>query len=187
MTDIDFGPWTKATSELDWGAQAVIHDALVLASEGKSSIVYGADYSNGGACLVNTVGQMLHVGGGNGIPSRHFGAMVSEFDRLNREFRNRGINTNERMSPMAAEVLLYHFGELKGQPPTKAPKVVPAGNPEIIPEISDEELAKQWAAALFVDAVPEDEIREVLDPVKELDAVEGPDYVDFDVANYNTD
>lgn len=188
MTDIDFSAWNKATSDLDWGAQNVIHTALELASEGKSSIVYGADYSGGGACLVNTVGQMLAVGGGSGIPSHHFGDMVSQFDRLNREFFSRGINTDStRMSPLAAEILLHNFGTLKDQPLPSEPKMVPTNNREIIPEISDEDLAANWLSAISTDAVPEDEIREVVDPVKELDYAEGPNYEAYDPAHYLTD
>lgn len=188
MTDMDFSAWNKATSDLDWGAQNVIHTALELASEGKSSIVYGADYSGGGACLVNTVGQMLAVGGGSGIPSHHFGAMVREFDNLNREFLSRGINTDSsRMSPFAAEILLRNFGTLKDQPAPSEPKMVATNNREIIPEISDEELATDWLNVISTDAVPEDEIRELHDPVKALDDVEGPFYEYYEPAHFNTD
>jgi hypothetical protein len=166
--DIDFSAWTAATGNLEWGAQNVIHTALELAAEGKSSIVYGADYSDGGACLVNTVGQMLAVGGGSGIPSTHFGAMVREFDRLNHEFESRRINTDhKRMSPIVAEILLANFGALKDEPENI--NVLTSND-------SDEDFAAAWAAAVSTDAVPEDEIREVVDPVKELDYIEGPAY-----------
>lgn len=179
---IDFGPWEKATGELDWGAQKVIHDALVLVSEGKvTNMVYGADYANGGACLVNTVGQMLAVGGGSGIPSQHFGDMVREFDLLNRLLFDKGVNTKAgKLSPYAAEILVYHFGELKPEPEHTNKQMEPEAMPgPIIPEVSDEELAASWTAAMFTDAVSEDEVREVADPVKELDYAEGPDYADY--------
>lgn len=192
MSEIDFGPWAKATGELSWGAQNVIHTALELAAEGKSNIVYGADYDGSGACLVNTVGQMLAVGGGSGIPSKHFGDMVSEFDRLNREFANRGINTEtRRMSPMAAEILLHHFGELKPEPPMTNKQMEPNAKPgyEIYAEVDDAQLAEEWTMAVSQDAVSEDEIRELYDHDKALDEIEGPDYADanFNPAHYNTD
>lgn len=201
---IDFSSWTEATANLSWGAQNVIHTALELAKDGQVKIVYGADYYDGSACLVNTVGQMLEVGGGSGIPMHHFGAMVGEFDRLNAEFARQGVNSDWRtMSPLAAEILLQHFGPLKDQPVateicqyTNTPinkclctihdpegyhfratrpnmdqpvdQELP-GHREIIPEVSDEDFAASWLAAVSTDAVVEDEIREVLDPVKEQD------------------
>lgn len=171
---IDFSSWTEATANLSWGAQNVIHTALELAKDGQVKIVYGADYYDGSACLVNTVGQMLEVGGGSGIPMHHFGAMVGEFDRLNAEFARQGVNSDWRtMSPLAAEILLQHFGPLKDQPvvgPIADPiaQELP-GHREIIPEVSDEDFAASWLAAVSTDAVVEDEIREVLDPVKEQD------------------
>lgn len=174
---IDFSSWTEATANLSWGAQNVIHTALELAKDGQVKIVYGADYYDGSACLVNTVGQMLEVGGGSGIPMHHFSSLVGEFDRLNAEFARQGVNTDFRtMSPLAAEILLQNFGPLKDQPvaePIAEPTTQELpGHREIIPEVSDEEFAASWLAAISTDAVAEDEVREVLDPIKEQDLEE---------------
>jgi len=188
---IDFSSWTEATTNLNWGAQNVIHTALELAADGQVTIVYGADYYEGNACLVNTVGQMLEVGGGSGIPSQHFNDLVRNFDQLNGQLREQGVNTDYRnMSPLAAEILLQNFGELKPQPEITEPaeptdKVILPGHREIIPEASDEDLAKSWLEAISTDAVAEDEVREVVDPVKELDQVEGPLYLDPSFSKYD--
>lgn len=106
--------WTAATTNLKYGVQRVFHDVLALAAEGKTHLAYGADYHNGSPCLVNTVGAMLTTGGGSGIPGRHFGEVVELFDSINREFAERGINTEYRqVSEVAAETLLRNFAPLK--------------------------------------------------------------------------
>lgn len=113
--------WKVATGKLSWGVQKVFHDVFVLASEGKTTLAYGADYNSDGApCLVNTVGVMLKATGGKGdygLPAQHFGEIVSLFDQINDELFNRQVNTQYKVvSPMAAEVFLYHFADLKEKP-----------------------------------------------------------------------
>jgi hypothetical protein len=110
---------------------------------------------------------MLEVGGGNGIPSQYFGALVGEFDRLNREFYSEGVNTDvSYLSPLAADILLQNFGTLKPQPvPTEAPEPTTIdealpGHREIIPEASDEDFAASWLAAISVDNAPADVVYE---------------------------
>ncbi len=157
---IDFTAWTNATASLSWGAQHAIHDALSLAAEGKVTIVYGADYMDGQPCLINSVGQMLEVGGGNGVPCAHFGNLVQEFDWLNDRLEVEGVNTDRRvMSPNAAMVLVHHFGELKPEPSMEIPVLDPheANFDEIIPEASDADLAQSWLKAIAQDNAPVDE------------------------------
>src|SRR5699024_6923033 len=117
----------------------------------------GADYSNGSPCLVNAVGSMLTTGGGQGVPSTHFGPVVSLFDRINRELQYKGINKNGTVSPLAAEILLQHFGELKPVPEkdvVDATAEVIAGQLGVYREKSDEELAKEWAEAFVSSHTP---------------------------------
>ena len=111
---IYFDKWTQVTSELPWGVAKVFKDVLTLVSQEKAHLVHGADYRNGKPCLVNAVAQMTTAGGGAGIPMSTFGAVVSEFDRLNTRFQLEGVNDSTGyVSPLAAEILLTHFGEVK--------------------------------------------------------------------------
>lgn len=119
--DTLFTSWTKATANLKYGVQRVFHDTLSLAAEGKTTLIYGADYRNGSPCLVNTVGSMLTVGGGSGIPTANFREVVSLFDQINVELFSRMVNTTlGTVSENAADVLVYHFAPLKEVPETPA-------------------------------------------------------------------
>lgn len=112
--------WNDATAKLAWGVQRAFHSVFELASEGKTHLVYGADYRNNNPCLVNSVGTMLTVGGGNGIPSAHFGEVVRTFDELNRILETKGVNTQPGLvSPLAADVFLQHFAPFKADPNLK--------------------------------------------------------------------
>jgi hypothetical protein len=109
--------WNQATANLQYGVQRVFVDVLTLVQEEKKKdLVWGQDYGDGGACLVNAAGNMLTTGGGQGIPMANFGEVVSLFDRINREFRSKDINTDYHVSPLAAEILLQWFAPLKEEP-----------------------------------------------------------------------
>ncbi len=119
MNDLDtlLTSWNKATAELSWGVQRVFRNVFELAADGKTHLVFGRDYSNGNPCLVNTVGTMLTVGGGNGVPMAHFPDIVSLFDKINRELQKREVNEDGNLvSPLAADVFLHHFAPLKDEP-----------------------------------------------------------------------
>ncbi len=156
---INFDSWTQATANLSWGAQAAMHDALSLVAEGKVTLAYGSDYVDGKPCLVNSVGQMLEVGGGNGIPSANFSQVVGEFDKINRDLFEKNVNTKYNfVSPLAAEILLANFGPLKGTP-----------------EASDDEFAANWLEAIKSDAPAEDH-----EPLNARDLIDLPADVDAD-------
>src|SRR6478735_9796767 len=120
MSQIDhlLKQWNLATSEARWGVQKVFHNVLTLAAEEKTTLIYGADYRNGSPCLVNSVGALLTVGGGQGIPMQHFGEIVSLYDEINQYFENIKINTDPgTMSPIVAEVLVKNFAPFDEEPP----------------------------------------------------------------------
>ena len=110
--------WETATSKLQYGVQRVFRDVLSLvADEKKTNLVWGADYMDQGACLVNAAGNMLTTGGGNGVPSANFGEVVGLYDKINRKFKDEGINTTDNyVSPLAAEILLQWFAPQKPTP-----------------------------------------------------------------------
>lgn len=113
--------WHAATSALPYGVQNVFLDVLgLVADEQKKDLVYGADYRDGGACLVNAAGNMLTSSGGNGIPSLYFGDVVSAFDSINSLLFDEGVNTTKFVSPLAAEILMQWFGERKEAPDLEA-------------------------------------------------------------------
>jgi hypothetical protein len=127
-------------------------DVLNLVSEGKTHLVWGADYRDGKPCLVNAVGQMLSTSGGHGIPMLAFRDVVSEFDRLNGLMFEAGINKDGYVSPLAADFLIRNFGEVK-------PMVVEEVTAEVketpYVEPSDKDLMESWLSAMQAPA-PED-------------------------------
>lgn len=111
------GQWNTATANLAWGVQRAFRSVFEAVRDDGTSLMYGADYSGGFPCLINTVGVMLTTGGGHGVPSAHFGEVVSLFDRINRELEFRGVNIDpNKVSPIAAEIFLTHFAPLKPEP-----------------------------------------------------------------------
>lgn len=144
--------WNKATNELPWGVQRAFVDVLTLASEGKTTLVYGADYAQKGACLVNQAANMLTTGGGYGIPMREFNAVVRAFDLINHELEKKAINdTPKRVSPLAAEILLRHFGTIKPEPvQSSAPEVTKPDTPYIEP--TDAQLSEDFKKMFEVPA-----------------------------------
>jgi hypothetical protein len=109
--------WHNATAALPWGVQRAFYTALELVKDGKLEMSWGADYgSDGKPCLVNSTANMLGATkgtGGTGLPSQHFGPVVSAFDRINRKLQEEGFNGDKVVSPDAASYLLRHFGDLK--------------------------------------------------------------------------
>lgn len=113
--------WEKATSNLNWGVQRVFADVLTLAADEKTPtpLVWGRDYGDGGACLVNQGAQFLSaIGGqgGHGKPSAAFGTVVGLFDEINKAFFEKGINVDKSVSPLAADIMLQWFAPLKESP-----------------------------------------------------------------------
>lgn len=163
MQDLDElrDKWAEATADLPYGVQRVFHDVLTLVKEEKKKdLIYGADYYNNGACLVNAAANMLVVGGGYGIPMEAFGRVVSLYDQINREFRSRDINTDQHVSPLAAEILLAWYAPLKDAPaPVETPDtsntVFAEGMPYVEP--TDEEMA-QALSDMFSEPAPQETI-----------------------------
>ena len=141
--------WRDATGAAPWGVQRAFKTVLEAVKDNGTHLVYGRDYSDKFPCLVNTVGPMLQVGGGRGIPSAHFGNIVSAFDALNTELHRMGVNDSETLvSPLAAEIMLRHYGSLNPEP--ELPQ-------ETLPytEPTDEDLMASWLAANEADAAKE--------------------------------
>lgn len=150
--------WFKATSELPWGVQRVLHDTLTLVGEGKVKLVHSADYSNGSPCLVNAVGQMLTAGGGNGIPTAYFGPLVGLFDSINRHFQSvPGYNASGDLvvSPGVGEILVQWFAPLKEQPleamVDEATQMEAFAN-HVYVEPKDEDIMRDWLNAVEKEA-----------------------------------
>lgn len=114
----EFDKWYEATTALPWGTQRAFQEVLKAAADGSTTtLVYNADYRNEGACLVNQAGAILSSGGGKGIPTAQYGAVVSAFDQINRHLETSGVNDRKGyVSPLAAEILLQYFGEVKPSP-----------------------------------------------------------------------
>lgn len=156
--------WNAATANLPWGVQAVLHNAVELVAEDKITLVHSADYSNGSPCLINSVGQMLTVGGGQGIPSASFGPIVRLWDTINREFTSQNVNKDDHLvSPLAGEILLQHFADLKEKPIEAAVNEAMATESfanNIYVEPKDEDVMREWVNSLEHDAVCEPALQE---------------------------
>lgn len=115
MNDSLKSQWAEATGNLPFGVQRVFKDVLDLVAEGtKKDLVYGADYTSEGACLVNASANMLVVGGGHGIPMANFTDVVSLFDKINNWLYIQDVNTSPNLvSPLAAEILSRWYAPLK--------------------------------------------------------------------------
>jgi len=143
--------WNAATTALPWGTQRVLLDALTLVYQGKTTMVYGRDYSSSGdPCLINTAAPMLAKlsgEGGSGKPSKYFNAVVNAFDGINNFLENQGLNSEYGVvSPEAAHVLIKHFGKLKTI--EEATEIARRQDEnEIVPVMEDGELLKDWLDA----------------------------------------
>lgn len=169
--------WTKATAKAKYGVQRVFHDVFTLASEGKTTLIYGSDYRDGKPCLVNTVGTMLTTGGGLGVPSTNFKEIVSLFDQINRVLEVKGVNDQPGyVSPLAADVFLRYFAPLKDGPVPVENEPITT-NDTIYIEPSDEEMAQAIADMFMVDAPCEIEVNEHDISNYSVDAIEDADSV----------
>jgi hypothetical protein len=161
--------WTAATADLKFGVQRVFHDTFVLAAEGKTTLIHGADYRDGNPCLVNTVGTMLTTGGGSGIPSAHFGEVVSLFDRINSEFDNNGVNTDHgHVSSLAAEIFVRHFAPLKEAPEPKTTLAEDVAKQQYH-EPTDEDMAHDMVMLMRGDLPPCGEVNYTTEKSSEFD------------------
>lgn len=154
--------WTLATSKAKWGVQKVFHDVLSVAAEGKTTLIYGADYREGNPCLVNTVGAMLtsHVevplGGGQGVPYDYFRDIVRLFDQINKQFEATGVNPKPGyVDPLAAEILVKHFTPIPENPPLVS-NVFDSDTPYY--EISDQEMAQEMVNLFLMPSSPENDV-----------------------------
>lgn len=152
-----FQNWHSATADLPWGVQTVMFDTLQAVADGQVRLVHGADYKDGSPCLVNAVANMTEAGGGKGVPSSKFSNLVGAFDHINRFLQGEGVNEDDGfVSPLAAEILLRNFGQLKNKPVAAAVSeaVAPvAFETGVYKEPSDEELTRDWLNALSEDHV----------------------------------
>ncbi len=129
--------WTNATANLSWGRQRVLLDTLEMVKAGQIKVVYGADSFKGSPCLLNAVGCMIK--GENQAPSEIEARVVSAFDNACQVlFAPAGmIDEKPYLSPLAAETLIRHFGDLKEQPTVT----------EVYTEKSDEQIQAEIEAA----------------------------------------
>ena len=160
MSSINFKHWTDATADLDWGVQRVMKETLNLVAEGKITLAHSTNValvatsdtdSRTAPCLVNAVAQMLSADG-DVSPVSWFPNVVGAFDAVNRSLVEAGVNEHEKyiVSPLAAEVLIANFGEMKPVPTEndykeaalEALKKEAEAAPYIEP--TDEEMAKAW-------------------------------------------
>lgn len=153
--------WTQATANLKSGTQNAFHDVLVLAEQGKINLVWGADYRDGGACLVNQAGAMLTTGGGRGVPITNFRDVVALFDQINRVLMDKGVNVDGTVSPLAADILLKHYALLKEievstEEAVKEAMANEAFAEAIYVEPTDEEIAAQLKAMFETEAPVEE-------------------------------
>jgi hypothetical protein len=111
--------WKKATSDTPPGVQHLIYDALQLVSSGDIKLAWGADVYKGTPCLLNAVSNMTTqmVEPGKKLPANYTPNVVRLFDLINKTY-SYVLNPSENKSqgyvdPIAADMLIRHFGELK--------------------------------------------------------------------------
>lgn len=159
--------WEVATANLKWGVQRAFHDVFTAVRDNDTTLIYGSDYMSGFPCLVNSVGQMLQVGGGNGVPSANFGQVVGLFDQINRELYKEKVNTEYgHVSPLAAEFFIHNFAPLKEIPVGLASfedAGVKPGDPYV--EVTDDAV-EEALRAMFLSPAPV-EIERIIAPVLE--------------------
>lgn len=154
--------WTHATGSAPWGVQHVLRDTLQAVADEQVTLAYNADYRDGSPCLINAAATMLSSisgEGGQGKPSAHFGSIVSAFDRVNSMLEGRGVNTTPGfVSPLAAEILVANFGELKEKPIQAAVSeamATEAFSNKVFVEPSDEDITRDWLNALAGNCISE--------------------------------
>ena len=111
--------WKRETSNIPPGVQHLIYDALQLVSSGDIKLAWGADVYKGTPCLLNAVSNMTTqmVEPGKKLPSHYTPEVVSLFDRINKTYSHvlypHENRTHGYVDPIAADMLIRHFGELK--------------------------------------------------------------------------
>lgn len=153
--------WKQATGDLPWGVQSAMHDAISLVAEEKVSLTFNANYaSDGTPCLVNSIAQMLTHKSDGISPTGSFPVVVSLWDQIHTELRNKGVNNDgTKVSPLAAEILLKNFGDLKEKPVSDAVSeamAMEAFGSGAYREPSDEEMARDWLNSLHVESAQRD-------------------------------
>jgi hypothetical protein len=149
--------WTKATGNLPWGVQGLCHDALTLAAADKVTLVHGANYYDGRPCLFNAIRQMTQQL--EQSPASFAGDVVRAFDEVNSDLKRANVNTDSnKVSPLAAEVLLHHFAPLKGAPTAEEIDRINLERESFMRnctpyiEPTDEEVMTQWLLAIESEA-----------------------------------
>ena len=138
--------WTNAIEGLDWGIQRVLFDALQLVASDDIKMTYAADVMDGTPCLLNAV-SAITVQSAHQTPGSFAPNVVNAFDSVNRELFTVGVNEDaHRVSPLAAEVLLRHFGPLKDAPAD----TTPVDNRDAVTQFiepTDKQMAEEWIMA----------------------------------------
>lgn len=138
--------WTNAIEGLDWGVQRVLFDALQLVASDDIKMTYAADVMDGTPCLLNAV-SAITVQSAHQTPGSFAPNVVNAFDSVNRELFTVGVNEDaHRVSPLAAEVLLRHFGPLKDAPAD----TTPVDNRDAVTQFiepTDKQMAEEWIMA----------------------------------------
>lgn len=154
MTNTILDSWTEATGNLPWGVHKVFHDVLSLAAEGKTTLIYGQDYRDSYPCLVNSVGAMLKVGGGQGVPTAHFEEVVSIFDEFNRHMFKHGFNTRVGyVSEFSAGQLVKYFAP---ESASEKPDLTTSIDSLSYYEPKDEDLAREMVELFTMPCAPVD-------------------------------
>jgi len=136
--------WNVATGNLSWGVQRVFLETLYSVKDHDVHLVHGADYRDGKPCLVNAVASMLTTSSNGVSPLREFPKVVGLFDQINKQLQAEGVNSDDGfVSPLAAEILIRNFGNLKPEPDIDT-SVVEASHGAVYIEPTDEEFAKDW-------------------------------------------
>lgn len=161
--------WQTATGNLPYGVQRVFKDVLDLVAEGKKSdLVYGADYTSQGACLVNASANMLVAGGGHGIPIANFEDVVTLFDQINAYFLNVGVNESPNLvSPLGGEILAMWYAPLKDMPDVVENFETEAGNVIPMPYIEPTDAEMEEAFMTMLQARPVATPFDVTEPINE--------------------
>jgi hypothetical protein len=114
ISDAHRDMWNYATSNLPWGLQRALLDALELCEQGKIKLVYGRDHYDGVPCLVNAVSNMTTQG--TTSPASYAQDVVTAFDAINR-VTSKAFNWDSNfVDPITAGWLIRNFGPLNPEP-----------------------------------------------------------------------
>lgn len=188
--------WREATAAMPWGVQRVFKTALESVADGSIIMAWGSDVVDGHPCLVNSVSAMINSStkaDNSTQPSVFAPAVVGAFDRLNSVLHDRFKNAEYHIvSPLAADVLLQHFGAMQPEPVVEPVKTeVDVINQPYI-ELSDEALMAAWVdtntmpAPVDVTDQPSERERDIMDLAESIGVMKHvEDY--FKSGNSNSD